>query len=76
MRIVAEVREVEGNNAYCRDCFADEYAIHSWDEAMKKAALSRGTKALKIILSHRSGGTVYLCLLHAECFAEDIMKQL
>jgi hypothetical protein len=76
MRVKAEVKEVESANAYCRDCFADERAIMSYDGARELAKLPRGVKALKLSVSSKSGGNVYLCLLHAECLAENIMKQI
>lgn len=76
MKVLVEVKEVEGNNAYCRDCFADNLPIMSYEEAIEKSKLPKGKRACKITISRKSGGTIYLCLLHAECLAEDIMKKL
>ena len=76
MRVIAEIKEVEGHNAFCRNCFEDERASYSWNVAKEKSTIPKGEKALKISVSTKSGGRVYLCLLHAECLAEDIVRQI
>jgi hypothetical protein len=80
MRVSAVVQEVQGNGAYCRDCMDDEWAVadgRSWETVVKEtASLPKGTMALKISVSYKPAGTVYLCLTHAECLAENITRQL
>jgi len=77
MRVQGIVQKVKGNGAYCRNCAQDEWATNpSRRDAMEMATLPKGTKAFKLEISDGAGGTVYLCLLHAECLAEDILKDI
>jgi len=79
MRVSAIIQEVEEEGICCNDCLEDEWATsdgRTWDEVRKSVTFLKGDVAFKLEIDAKPGGTVYLCILHAECLAEDIMRQL
>lgn len=79
MRVSAIIQDVEEEGICCNDCLEDRWSASNgktWDEVRKSVTFSKGAVALKLTVDGKPGGTIYLCIPHAECLVEDIARQL